>query len=209
MKQRLPDGRTIMARYGDIRDFFDTHRIIGRQIADIRPFLMDYRVRFMDEFDDIEDAEQILMFTAIQTDGQVCIVFEDGDSCEVEIPGEAPVILGFNTAEWSQYPTYDGTCYSLHTMFRGIIGRTVVEVCILQSQRKMEFPSYRGVDMSEDDEGVWGVRWILDDGTYIQFHGSVDWFCVGHYTADGEDVYIPLAELLKEMDEQSIFEMFE
>lgn len=209
MKQLMADGRTIMARYGDIRDFFDTHRIVGRQIADIRPFLIDYRVRFMDEFDDIEDAEQMLMFTAIQTDGQVCIVFEDGDSCEVEIPGEAPIILGLNTVDWSQYPVYDGSCYSLRTMFRGIVGRTVTEVRIMQTDSRMEFPSYCGIDMSEDDEGVRSIQWVLDDGTYIEFEGSVDWFCVGHYTADGGDVYIPLAELLKEMDEQSIFEMFE
>lgn len=44
IKQLLSDGRTIMARCDDVRDFFDTHRIVGRQIADIRPFLMDYRV---------------------------------------------------------------------------------------------------------------------------------------------------------------------
>ena len=79
----------------------------------------------------------------------------------------------------------------------------------MQVNSKMEFPSYCGIDMSEDDEGVRSIQWILDDGTYIEFEGSVDWFCVGHYTADGEDVYIPTADLLKEMNEESIFDMFE
>ena len=63
--------------------------------------------------------------------------------------------------------------------------------------------------MSEDDEGVYVIRFVLDDGTYLLFRGSVDRFCIGHCTADDEDVYLPMADLLKEMNDESIGAMFD
>ena len=200
MKHYLLDGRILMAQYDDLRSFFETHRIVGRKIANIRPACLDYLWHYIEDWDSAYTSD---VGCGIETDGAVCLVFEDGDCCEVEFCGEGPIVLGFNTANWDKYPAYDGTVYALHTMFQRCLGHTITAVEFERSEKRMTFPCYRGLSMSEDDEGVDYIRFVLDDGTHLLMHGVVDWFCVDHCTADGENVCVPMKDLLDELNEKT------
>ena len=109
MKPMLDDGREPVARFSDAESFFGRNHIVGRVISDIRPAACDSMIGNLAECDlnmiyGVEKASRI--DCAVETDSQVCILFEDGDHMEIEIPGDGPIILGFNTADFTQYPEY-------------------------------------------------------------------------------------------------------
>ena len=118
MKHLLPDGRTLMARYDDLREFFDRHAIVGRRIVDIRPADL-FCGRYI--IDDIDHAYQSETMCTACADNKICLVFEDGDHCEVEFRGEGPILLGFNTANFAEYPVYDGSTFSYRTLFQYVL----------------------------------------------------------------------------------------
>lgn len=195
----LSDGRSLMASFRDIHSYFEKHTIVGKSIADIRPYRLDYRIA---NIEDIEDPESAKIPSGITTDGQICIIFDDGDHIEIEIPGCAPIILGFNTADFSQYPEYDGSCYTLRTMFQKCLGHRITKVAFEKTAGKMLFPKYRGIDMSDDDDGIYEIRLVLDDGSCLCAHGWLDFFDILHYAPNGDDICVPFSELLAELDEE-------
>lgn len=206
MVHYLKDSRELMAKQSDIQAFFECHSIVGRIIEDIRPSRHDYMIRNLEDIDDIfsKDAD-----ASIHTDGQVCIVFEDGDHIEVEYSGDGPIVLGFNTAKLEEYPLYDGACYSLHTLFRNCLRQTVKDIRIEKSDHRMEFPAYCGIDMSEDDEGVNEIRFILGDDSTLRVAGEIDWFLVEHFREKHVYSTVPFKELLEELNNKTFNDIFE
>lgn len=194
MKHIMPDGRTLMARYDDLRAFFDTHPIVGQRIVDIRPADLFCGRFIIDDWDHTYASETMCHAC---TDDRICLVFESGDNCEVEFSGEGPILLGYNTADWEQYPVYDGATFSYRTLFQHCLGRTIMAVEFERSEQRMTFPCYFGIDMSEDDEGITTLRFELDDGTCLLMGGWVDWFEIVH-----SNKYVSMKELLDELTEE-------
>lgn len=203
MKHVLEDGRELVASYDDVQDFFDGNKIIGRVIKDIRPAALDYMIQNLSEIDDIWNRRTEC---GIQTDDRICIIFSDGDSIEIEFSGDGPILLGFNTANFDQYPNPDGSCYTLHTMFQYCLGYEIMNVSFDRSDKRMIFPAYRGIDMSGDDDGIKEIRFNLRGGTSLIASGIIDYFYF-EYTMDfGGSVRVPMKELLAELNTETLKE---
>lgn len=207
MKHKFDDGRELMASYEDISTFFRDHPIVGRTIRDIRSAENDYMIRNLEDFS-IEELNGWTTESAIETDGQIAILFEDGDHMEIEYAGDGPVLLGFNTADFNKYPVYNGNCYTLQTLFRHCIGRQITAVHFEKSSHRMEFPAFCGIDMSSDDEGIREIRLELDDGTYLAFFGIYDFFDFVHRNQDGEELRVPYSDLLQELNAETLDRLF-
>lgn len=207
MKQKLSDGRWIMASYKDIKEFFETNCIKGRKIIDIIPNQLDY----MDyQLGAIENVYNLNATSAISTDGQVCLVFEDGDHLEIGFCGDAPIILGFNTADFDKYPQHRGDCYTLKTLFGCSIGQTIKDIVFEKSETRMMFPVYCGIDMSEDDDGIKDIAFVLEDNTYLKASGVVDWFDFEHCEVNGQTIQkIPYKDLFDELNKETLDIIFE
>lgn len=199
MKHTLDDNRLLMASYDDIYSFFKEFQIVGKIIKDIIPFKFDYYIRNLDEIDNILS---ISTPSSIDTDHQICLVFTDNTSLEIEFVGDGPVILGYNTAKLSKYPKHNGSCYTLRTLFKHSINRKIIEIEFNKTVNKMLFPYYKGIDLSKEDDGIKQLRFILDDGSYLSAEGILDWFCLSHKTATNKLKMIPFRELLAELNHE-------
>lgn len=196
MSYILPDGKELMARYDDIISFFEKHYIVGRNIADIRPAALNYQIS---NLEDIENIINLRTECAIDTDEPVCFIFEDGDTMEIEFSGDGPIILGFNTADLSSHPQYDGYCYHLATLFNHTIGDRIVSIEVEKTERKMLFPSYCGHDMSPEDEGVTEIRLYLGSGKYLAASGWQDFFRFECHLPDSSMDEIEYSKLFSDM----------
>lgn len=121
----------------------------------------------------------------------------------MEISGSGPLILGYGTADFAKYPSYHGQIYRLKTLFRHCIGKKITEVKIDAGEDSMFFPCYCGIDMSQEDEGVYGLRFLLDDGSTLSFAGEWDFFSVEHTDSKGEIREVPFSVLLWELDPET------
>lgn len=206
MKHSLPDGRELMVRYDDIKNFFDKNRIIGRTITDIKPAAFDYIIRNIGDIDNVYEADTE---SAVDTDGQICLIFEDGDDLEIEFSGDGPILLGFNTADFEKYPKPNGNCYTLRTLFKYCLGHKIVDIVFERSDHKMLFPTYCGIDTSAYDEGIDNIKIILDDGSYLLARGSIDYYNFEHHSQSGNELSIPFKELLGELNEETLSWIFD
>lgn len=197
----LEDGRIVMSTYEDIKHFFDANRIVGRKIVSIEPECLDYLIRNIEDFYPFE--KEMNVSCGIETAGFISLVFEDGFTAEIEIPGEAPVILGTNGFPKDHYPENNGKAYLLKTMFRECIGKTIAEVKFEKTDHKMIFPIYKGIDMSDYDEGINEIRIILEDNSQLVLYGWEDFFEVDYRNAEDEEFQIGLRELLSELNEET------
>ena len=196
----LQDGRLLMASYEDIEQFFAEHNIVGKTIDDIIPFCHDYMIYNISEVNDfINRRTQSL----IQTDGCICLIFTDGSNLEIEFCGDGPIILGYNTAKLETYPKYDGTCYTLHTMFQYALGHMIVGIYFEKTDKRMQFPIYCGLDMSSEDEGIKEIRIALNGGTTLMASGALDSFCFEHFMDFGGPVEVKYAELISELNRET------
>ena len=197
MSYLLNDGRQLMASYQDIVRFFQENNIIGKTIVDIKARRLDYIISNLDEIENVEnmDAE-----SAVSTDGQICIFFDNGEHLELEIPGDGPLILGYNTADFSGYPVHDGSCYTLKTLFQHCIGRRISNIVFEKSKHPMLFPAYRGIDISKDDNGIKYIKLVLDDKSVLLAEGVIDYFHFSHCDAEGNNKTVPFSSLLAELN---------
>ena len=208
MKHIMEDGMELMAAYDDLKAFFEEHRIVGRVIADIRPDCFDYMIHNLCDFT-IEEVKEWSIESGITTDGYVVLLFEDGDTLAVHFCGDGPILLGFNAIKQEQLPQYDGTIYKLSTVFKHCIGRKIRQICFEKSEYKMEFDHACGIDMSMDDDGIKDISFILDDDTVLTAKGTLDFFDLEHTAGNGEDLKVPFTELLKELSEETLHEIFD
>lgn len=206
MKYLLSDSRELMVRYDDIKEFFDKNSIIGRTITDIKSAMFDYIIQ---NIGDIDNVYNLNARSAIDTDGQICLLFEDGDNFEIEFSGDGPIILGFNTADFEKYPKFDGNCYALRTLFKHCLGHKIVDIVFEKSDHRMLFPAYHGIDMSAYDEGINHIKIILDDDSYLVARGSIDYYNFEHHSKSGEEMRVPFKELLDELNEETLSLIFE
>ena len=206
MSYLLDDGRQLMASYQDIAEFFNKNHMIGKKIVDIQAQALDYMIC---NLSDIENIEKLDTKSSISTDHQICLRFDDGDHFEIEIPGDAPLILGYNTADFARYPVNHGTCYTLRTLFMHCLGRCVTEIVFEKSAHKMFFPAYRGIDMSKEDDGVKEIKLVLDDGSFLLATGNCDFFYFTHYAPDGNEKRVPFADLLTELSDEVKRDIFD
>lgn len=202
---KLKDERMLMASYADIERFFSENSIIGKTIEDIVPYRYDYMIQ---NFGDIEDFINIRTRSAIDTDGHVCILFDDGSNFEIEFCGDGPVIMGYNTADFDSYPEFDGSCYKLSTLFQYCLGHTIVGIHFEKTDKKMCFPSYCGIDMSGEDDGIKEIRFALNGGTTLMASGSLDRFSFEHFMDFGGRVEVKVAELISELNEETYSNYF-
>ncbi|MBQ8128742.1 MAG: hypothetical protein IJ175_00665, partial [Clostridia bacterium] len=77
------------------------------------------------------------------------------------------------------------------------------------SEYKMEFDHACGIDMSMDDDGIKDISFILDDDTVLTAKGTLDFFDLEHTAGNGEDLKVPFTELLKELSEETLHEIFD
>ena len=178
MAHLLPDGRRLMAASSDIRAFFDDCFLTGREIADIYATRGDYGIANLDEIVDVENAR---FECAVETDGEICLIFTDGQYLSIEFGGEGPVLLAFGDTA----PREETAAYPLRAVFRPVLGRRIGEVVTVADGGELLFPAYRGIDMSDESDGVCAICLRLDDGSSLFFHGSLDFFVLEHKNADG------------------------
>lgn len=192
---KMADGRYLMARKADMLTFFDQHHIVGRTITGIFPGEMDYGFSAMDDDAELEYPASVMFPCGIQTDGIISVEFNDWDQLEIAFTGAGPVILNMVPADRTSNPKIPCDLYSLNTMFHNCLQKKITEVIIDQDDRKMMFPCYNGIDMSAEDEGIWRIRLILEDGNCLAFSGSVDWGELELLDRDGEPMEVPVAWL--------------
>lgn len=203
MKHILEDGRILLASYSDIESFFKENKIIGRVIKDIRCSALDYMVKNLNE---IENASEEFCDCEIQTDGTICLLFSDGDNLEIYFSGDGPLVLGFNTADFDNYPEPHGECYSVRSLFRYAIGYQIINVMFEKTEHRMLFPVYDGINMAGDDEGIQSIKMFLRGGTYLVASGAGDFFHFDHIMdlESGTPVSIPYRFLLAELKPEAI-----
>ena len=201
----LKDGRSLLASYDDLEKFFAENNIIGKIIEDIVPYCYDYMIRNIAEVDDFVN---LRTQSAVDTDGRICLAFTDGSNLEIEFSGDGPIILGYNTANFEEYPKYDGSCYTLHTMFRFAIGHTIVGIHFEKTDKKMQFPEYYGMDMSKEDDGIKEIRIALNGGTTLMASGISDYFRFEHFMDFGGPVEVKYADLINELNKETYLEYF-
>ena len=202
MAKRLGDGRTIMALYDDLCAYFENHPIQGKKLVDIRANTLDYMG--LGNFCEFPEEGWTEWRSSIHTDTQVCLIFEDGSTLEVEIPGEAPIILGYNTADIESYPPYDGTCYQLSTLFQYALGHTIVDVVFHKTQGKMLFPVWNNIDMSAEDDGIKELAFVLDNGTKLVVKGVLDYYAFSHVDENEEELKVPISQLVSDLNDETI-----
>ena len=190
---RMNNGRYLMAKEKDILAFFEQHKIVGKTITGIYPDHMDYGISNWDEL--LEENEDISHWTTtcgIQTDGFIFLELDFGDWLEIHFSGSGgPVVLHMASGD-RPYPRIPADLFSLNTLFRGCRGKKIVKVIVDRNKERMLFPCFCGIDMSEEDEGVWQIRLVLEDGSQLAFNGSVDWSCVDYLDADGALKTVPM-----------------
>lgn len=201
----LDDGRELMASFDDIDNFFRKNKILGRTIIDIKGAAYDYMIGNLEDLDDIWNSQ---CSCGIETDSQVCIIFEDGDNMEVEFIGDGPKILGFNTAKFENYPKEDGSCYTLHTMFEKALGKKIVDIRFEKTEFHMSFSAYNGIDMSAEDDGIDHIEFVLSDDTVLRAGGWLDFYSFEHKNLNGEDIYVPFRNLLIELNRKTVDRIF-
>lgn len=198
---KMNDGRFLMAREKDILAFFAQNDIVGRTITGIYPEYMDYGISNWDEL--IEEIDDISLCTnecAIQTDGSIFLELDYGDCLEIQFSGSGgPVILNVIPKIKLAKQPYHKTptdVFSLNTLFHECRGKTISAVIADKHDGRMWFPRFHGIDMSTEDEGVYQIRLILEDESYLAFSGSVDWSCVDYLDEQGENKIVPMSWLL-------------
>ena len=192
----FPDGRELMCSPEYVKEFFIKNTIVGKRIKNILPGAYDYILGDLGKDDYNENAKT---FCGIDTDEPICLVFEDGHTLEVEVCGDGPVILGFDTAELNKYPKPDGSCYTLHTLFSSIIGQKITEIKFEKTNKPMQFPSFCGKTI-QDEEHVYRICFLLEDGNHLIADGCHDFFSVSLKKPNGEYVYSKMAPLMAELN---------
>ena len=210
MKHVLSDGRTLFMKKEEIEQFFEEHELKGKRIADIRPSELDYIIANLAYLeDDTFDYYGLQTDEGIGTDGKICFFFDDQTSVEVEISGSGPVILGYGTADPAEYEHVWGSCYKLTTVFKDVAGRTIKDVKVEKTEESMWFPSYYGMDLSDENEGAYSIEFILDDNTMMKMYGAIDYFNIDHCDLSGEELYgITIGELLSDLNAGQLNSMF-
>ena len=193
MKRILEDGRTLMASYDDINEFFQTNNIIGKEISDI---LLSEACYMAFDYEEDDDYPDNVADCFLEMDDPVCIAFTDGTNLEVEYCGDGPIILGYNTAKIKEYPKNKGIKFPFQNMFKYGIGKKITDIQFEKSDERMMFPEYRGINMSEDDDGIAEIRFVLDDDTALVANGFIDYFDFGHIKNSNRYVRITYRELL-------------
>ena len=213
------NGMELMAAYDDISDFFRRNNVIGKRIYDIRCTDTDYMIHNLSDFEE----EQLLGWSirsAVDTDGIVALLFEDGGDLEIRYNGEGPVMLGFGLRDRLEWDPYDGEQYRFSTLFQHCIGRRIAGIKFERSNRRMRFSTCRDgfdpvtgepvyIDMAADDEGVDRIGLVLEDGTRLEASGNIDWFSLVHYDSSGEECRVPCEELLKDLTPERRRRLFE
>lgn len=192
----MADGRCLMAQEADIAAFFEQHQIAGKTITGIYPEEMNYGIYNWDELmEEIEDISACTNECAIQTDGFIFLELDYGHWLEIQFSGSGgPVILNMVSGD-RPYPKIPADLFSLNTLFHSCRGKKITEVIVDRNNDKMLFPCFLGIDMSDEDEGVWQIRLILEDGSCLAFYGSIDWNCVEYLDAEGKRKTVPMSWL--------------
>ncbi len=193
---KLNDGSFLMAREKDILEFFSHNQIVSRTITGIFPKVMNYGISNWDEL--LEEIDDISAYTnecAIRIDDFVFLELDYGKWLAIQFSGSGgPVIMKMMSGN-DPYPKIPADLFSLNTMFHGCRGKKITEVIVDRNNGRMLFPCFSGIDMSEEDEGVWQIRLILEDESQLAFYGSFDWSCIEYLDAKGECETIPMSWL--------------
>lgn len=194
---KLNNDRYLMAKENDILAFFSQNQIVGKIITGIYPEMMDYGISNLDEvLEELEDISACTHECGIQTDGDVFLELDYSSRLAVQFSGSGgPVILGVVSGN-SPCPQISEDLFSLNTLFRDCRGKKITDIIVDRNNGRMLFPCFCGVDMRGEDEGVWRIRLMLEDGSCLALFGSVDWSCVEHLDARGELMTIPLSRLI-------------
>lgn len=194
---QMNDGRYLVAREKEITKFFYDNHLIGRKITGIFPTAMNYGIGNLDDIlEEIEDISAHTCQCSIQTDDFVLIEVENCGCLEIQFSGSGgPIILNMIRGEYT-YPHIPDDLFPLNTMFHDCIGKKITDIIVDRNSNKMLFPRFCGIDMSSEDEGVWRIRFVLEDGSCLAFFGSVDWSCVEYLDKQGEIATVPMLWLL-------------
>lgn len=193
---KLNDGSFLMAREKEILEVFTCNHIIGRTITGIFPKEMNYGISNWDDLmEEIDDISAYTNECGIQTDDFVFLELDYGKWLAIQFAGSGgPVIMKMMSGN-DPYPKIPADLFSLNTLFHDCRHKKIANIIVDHNGGKMWFPCFSGVDMSAEDEGVWRVRLILEDGSCLAFYGSVDWSCVGYLDELGEPKRVPMAWL--------------
>lgn len=203
MRYQLDTDKYVMISCQDVQWFFSTYRIEQRRIADIRPTSLDYMIRNLDEVDDPFGGSYQC---GISTDGEIAVIFEDGDLLEIQKAGEGAIVLGFNSLRVSDLPAYTGHIYKLSTMFSGCIGKLISAVEFETAMGVPLFPRYRDIDFSHENNHVTSIKLRLEDRTYLDFSGWIDFYGIDYVGPDGEPVEISGVDLLSDLSNEGLSE---
>jgi len=203
----LPDGRMATGSFQAIAAFFEANDPRGKEIKAVLARERDYMPRFMCADEEELYAEEV--YTAVNTRGSVCLVFADGSTMEVQIPGSAPVVLGANTADAEAYRRTDGRCFAFADLFAGCAGKRITAVQFEATRSRMQFPIYAGQDCSQWDDGVQSICFVLEDGSKLMAKGYVELFAWMYLDPEGEPYALPFGRLCQKLEPAAIEAMLE
>ncbi len=203
MRYQLDTNKYVMISCQDVHWFFSTYKIEQRRIADIRPTCLDYMIRNLDE---VEDPFGSSYQCGISTDGEIAIIFEDGDLLEIEIVGEGAIVLGFNSLRTSDLPVYTGHIYKLSTMFCGCIGKLISTVEFETAMGIPLFPQYHDIDFSNENNHVTSIKLRLEDRSYLDFSGCGDFYVINYAGPDNKLMEISGIDLLSDLSNEGLSE---
>lgn len=198
---KLSDGRYLMAKEAEILAFFEGRSVVGKTITDIYPELMDYGIGNLEDL--LEETDDISVCTnecAIQTDGLVFLELNHGSRLGIRFSGSGGPVVLKEMPGGSPCSEIPSDLFSLNSMFDGCRGKKIANVIVDRNNGRMLFPCVCGIDMSVEDEGVWQIRLILDDGSCLAFHGFIDWGCMEYRNANGDAETVPLSCLLADYE---------
>ena len=207
MKHILDDGRILVASEKDIIEFFEEHPVVGAKIFTLDCTEKDIMIQNLEVIDNIMNREAEC---AINTDGAIRFWLSNGEMISIEFSGDGPIVLGTFTREQFEKGEreYNGNCYRLDMLFRFCIDQEITGIELVKKDSKMEFPCYRGIDMSDDDEGIKEIKLKLGNIEYLGIGGSGDFSWFGHFTRNGIHETIHYKELLAQLNDETIDRIF-
>lgn len=155
--------------------FFETHKIIGRKISDIRCSSFDYIEKKIQEGNNSFEYQEC----AIETKGNICITFNAGDNLEIFGGDNNSISLAFNTASLNNYPESHNEIYSLNNIFQKVLGYQIVNIMLCDmTDHNLSFPLIKSI--SCDNQQVSELYFFLRGGTYLKAGWSNNSFTFEH-----------------------------
>lgn len=157
---------------------------------------------------------EIKLDCATTIDEPMLIVFEDGDVLGISFDEGSSVRMELNTIPVTIEPGINGKTFHANRLFRDMIGKTIVEVCVTSTTKQPEFTWSHGMTLEEQATYIDSLELVYDDKTCnrpyrrLRFHAFFDYGEVELIDYTGAAVTVSVTEVPQIVEGYPAAEMF-